>query len=128
MGLLERQLKWPDTLRIELREGSPSGRYLAGIGAESAQDVRCIVRRGDGYRYVGQGTSGPYLAALLAALDETQTADLGDAAVSPGALGSLLIEAAAGDRTQAAELCGMPRLGVGLRPRPVSGMGVSGMP
>ncbi|PWQ83616.1 hypothetical protein DKX15_22575, partial [Enterococcus faecium] len=25
-------------------------------------------------------------------------------------------EAAAGDRTQAAELCGMPRLGVGLRP------------
>lgn len=116
LGLLERQLKWPDTLRIELREGSPSGRYLAGIGAESAQDVRCIVRRGDGYRYAGQGTSGPYLAALLAALDETQTADLGDAAVSPGALGSLLIEAAAGDRTQAAELCGMPCLGVGLRP------------
>ncbi|TFF53293.1 hypothetical protein C5609_03580 [Pseudomonas putida] len=116
LGLLKRQLKWPDTLRIELREGSPGGRYLAGIGAESAEDVRCIVRRGDGYRYAGQGTSGPYLAALLSALDETQTADLGDAAVSPGALGSLLIEAAAGDRTQAAELCGMPRLGVGLRP------------
>ncbi|MDH4551128.1 NEL-type E3 ubiquitin ligase domain-containing protein [Pseudomonas sp. BN607] len=116
LGLLKRQLNWPDAMRIELREGSPSGRYLAGVGAETAHDVRYIVRHSDGYRAAGQGTSGPYLAALLAALDEAQTADLGNAAASPGTLGSLLIEAAAGDRTQAAELCGMRRLGVGLRP------------
>ncbi|HDS1767050.1 leucine-rich repeat domain-containing protein [Pseudomonas putida] len=116
LGLLKRQLNWPDTMRIEVREGSPSGRYLAGIGDEGATDVRYIVRRSDGYRYAGQGTSVPYLAAVLAALDEAQTADLGNAAGSPGTLGSLLIEAAAGDRTQAAELCGMARLGIGLRP------------
>ncbi|MFP3445066.1 NEL-type E3 ubiquitin ligase domain-containing protein [Pseudomonas sp. SIMBA_067] len=116
LGLLKRQVNWPDDLRIEVRDGSPGGRYLAGMGAEAAQDVRCIVRRSDGYHYAGQNTTGSYLAALLAALDETQTADLGDAAASPDALGTLLIEAAASDRTQAAELCGMPRLGVGLRP------------
>lgn len=128
LGLLRRQVAWPETLRIEVREGSQSGRHLASIGTEEAPDVRCIVRRSDGYRYAGHSTSGSYLAAVLAALDETQTVDLGDAGVSPDALGTLLIEAAATDRRQAAELCGMARLGAGLRPPTRLGDGRVGYP
>ncbi|MFK0091486.1 NEL-type E3 ubiquitin ligase domain-containing protein [Pseudomonas sp. NPDC090592] len=116
LGLLSLELSGPEALRIELREGSPSGRLLASIGAGEEETARCVLRRSDGYRFGDQTTSGPYLKALLAALDDVQKAALGDAAVSPSALGRHLVDAAAVDRSKAAELIGMTPLGAGLRP------------
>lgn len=126
LGLLSRRLSLPDDWRIELRDGSSSGRILASIG--EGDDVRFIVRRLDGYRYGDQKTSVTYLGALLAALDDTQKIELGDAAVSPVALGYFLAEAAFADRMQAAELCGMARHGAGLRPPSRLGDGRLGYP
>ncbi|MFJ4348033.1 NEL-type E3 ubiquitin ligase domain-containing protein [Pseudomonas sp. NPDC089401] len=116
VGLLERQLAWPDDSRLELREGNPNGLLLASIGAEKSAAVQCIVRRGSGYQAPGQVTAGEYMRALLAVLSDSQLTELGDAAVSPAALGMHLADAAAEDRALAAELCGMARRGASLRP------------
>ncbi|MFJ4068325.1 NEL-type E3 ubiquitin ligase domain-containing protein [Pseudomonas sp. NPDC089996] len=136
LGLLEREVAWPSTTRVELREGTAGGRLLASIGTQSSEDVRCIVRLEDGYRHVQQTTPGSYLRALLAALDDEQKDGLGDAALSPRALGERLAEVACQNRPQAARMCGMATQGVGLRPPlrlgdgrlgyPLSGRGPSG--
>ncbi|MFF7066102.1 NEL-type E3 ubiquitin ligase domain-containing protein [Pseudomonas sp. NPDC008258] len=116
LGLLERLNTWPDSLRVELRETSPNGRVLASAGRDGAGHVRCILRSGSEYRVVEPPLSGTFMQALLATLSDEQKSALGDAIVTPAALGERLAEAASQNRTQAAELCAMVRLGEGLRP------------
>lgn len=128
LGLLKRQLAWPDGRRLELRDGNANGRLLGSIGAEQSAVVQCIVRHGSGYQSPGQVTPGGYMRALLAVLSDEQKTELGDAAVSPSALGMHLAKAAAADRALAAELCAMARRDGILRPPRRFGDGRLGYP
>ncbi|MDQ0704449.1 Leucine-rich repeat (LRR) protein [Pseudomonas sp. W3I7] len=43
---LEKLPGWPDTLRLEVREGSYSGTLLDSIGSRTARDTRYVVKKG----------------------------------------------------------------------------------
>ena len=128
LGLLGRQLKGAEEVRIELRDNNPHGRLLASIGSENSLEIQRILRRSRGYQGVGQSTPGGYMRALLSVLSDQQKNLLGDAAVSSSALGMHLADAAAADRLLAAELCGMARRDGNLLPPRRLGDGRLGYP
>ncbi|MFJ4455516.1 NEL-type E3 ubiquitin ligase domain-containing protein [Pseudomonas sp. NPDC089392] len=120
LRLIERKLPWPDDLRIELRDGSPQGLLLLSSGLDGATRVKTIVRDqrryrlADGLDDTGVGLS--WLAAVNQCLDDTQKAAAGNSRLSLEQLRDWLLASASADRDQAAELVGIVRHGVGVRP------------
>lgn len=118
MGLIERQAPWPAQVRVELREGHQKGRLLyASQGMQNTQ-VSTIVRRPDGYRLASDAdhrASGTLLETLLRTLDEEQKTKLGSRNLQAKQLRQQLLRAAQ-DRQHAAQILGLPRIGVNLRP------------
>lgn len=122
LGLLGRMAPWPETVRVELREGNATGMLLAEQGSESASEVRCIVRARAGYRLDQGATAQPSQATdslwmvLMRCLDDTQKEQLGDPSLDERRLRQCLARQASSDRRQAAVLIGMAPIGRGLRP------------
>lgn len=51
---LEKQKGWPPQLRLEMRQRDHTGKLLASIGSESAEDVKYLVADGDQHHRPGQ--------------------------------------------------------------------------
>jgi Leucine-rich repeat (LRR) protein len=118
LGVLEELLPWPDTVGLELREGTDDGELLARQGNEDAGQVRVIVRLAEGYRLKGSTVvSQDVVEPLAQCLDSNQQALL-----QPGstftvqALRERLAEAASSDRPRAARLLGMVSSDASMRP------------
>lgn len=105
---------WPETVRVELREGAASGRLVAAAGAEQASEIRCLVRGNQGYQVAGTAKENLELSqALLRLLEDDQKALLGE---TEQALRDRLATLAADDRARAARFIGLAPVGQGLRP------------
>ncbi|MFJ3450106.1 NEL-type E3 ubiquitin ligase domain-containing protein [Pseudomonas sichuanensis] len=117
-GLVDALAPWPETVRIELRDGYAAGDLRVACGAATASDVRLIVKGRLGYRVMegpGVDRSTPQddlLQALALSFDASQSARLGDLRQ----LRERLALHAATHREQVADLLGLAPIGRGLRP------------
>lgn len=122
LGLIERKAPWPPTSCVELREGSRDGRLLFASQGEAAEPTRTIIRHEQGYALAEEGgeesavANRPLLQTVLRCLDESQKTVLGHPNLQVKQLRTWLLEAAAGDREQAARLIGLNPVGAGVRP------------
>ncbi|KRP48307.1 leucine-rich repeat-containing protein [Pseudomonas libanensis] len=111
---LEQLPGWPDTLRLEVREGSPSGALLDSIGGDSAPDKKYLVKSGPRYQAFNERgealNSVPrdgdnYYASLMHALPDQARQRLGVPNVSQSAdLRGKIIRHADRYREQAARI------------------------
>ncbi|CAG8868780.1 hypothetical protein PS627_03163 [Pseudomonas fluorescens] len=132
LALLDQWQPWPQTVRVELRQGSADGALIAQTQARAASVTRRIVRTAQGYG-VSDGQGGTSVVpelpqALLLTLDETQKVQLGDSAQSPKALAEALAMRAAEQREKLPALLGMAPQGNGIRPPVRLGDGRVGYP
>lgn len=124
LGLVQELAAWPDSLRVELREGSPEGRVLGQVGAEATQQVICIVREKSRYSIhdlTGGGqpevtTTDSLMNALLLVMGEDQKLLLGDATLSEPQLVNVLAAHARLHRDVASRLIGQVAVPGGVRP------------
>ncbi|TSD77503.1 hypothetical protein FFI16_014085 [Pseudomonas sp. KBS0710] len=103
---------WPETLRLEVRDGSPSGALLDSIGAEAANEKKYLVKRGPGFQAFNERgeelNSVPlygdnFFASLMHAMPDDARQALGVPHVSQHAmLQRKIIELADAHRAQAA--------------------------
>jgi hypothetical protein len=113
-GLLGQWLPWPESVRVELREGN-SVTALAQMGGQEASEVRVVAKGSSGYE--ARDSSGTPLAkagpndelmqALWLQLDATQRQALGEAGSSAEALAQGLAQRACDQRQTLAGLLGM---------------------
>lgn len=116
LRLLARLPRWPDTVRIELRDGSQHGPLLDSVGNAGAAESKTLVRRNGGYlAYDAQGNDlnsmppdGDNLCdALLHALPDDTRRAIGVPHVwQAEVLNENLARLAALDRQQTADLLG----------------------
>ncbi|WP_219266313.1 NEL-type E3 ubiquitin ligase domain-containing protein [Pseudomonas sp. Xaverov 259] len=103
---------WPETLRLEVRDGSPGGALLDSIGAEAANEKKYLVKRGPSYQAFNErgeelNSVPPYgdnfFASLMHAMPDDARQALGVPHVSQHAmLQRKIIELADAHRAQAA--------------------------
>ncbi|MCE7761723.1 hypothetical protein GQL56_03615 [Pseudomonas putida] len=135
-GLLGQWLSWPDTQRIELREGQPGAMSLVSMGAPSAAEVRVVAKGRHGYQaqdgsglpLQGASESDSLVQALLWQLTDAQRQALGDAGQSAAQLAQALAQRACAQRDQLATLLGMAPVGGRARPPVRLGDGRLGYP
>ncbi|PVZ43698.1 NEL-type E3 ubiquitin ligase domain-containing protein [Pseudomonas sp. CC120222-01a] len=140
-GLLGQWLSWPESVRVELREGDSF--TPAQMGGQAASEVRVIAKGPSGYE--ARDSSGKPLAnatpnddlmqALWLQLDTAQRQALGEAGTSAERLAQGLAQRACDRRQTLAELLGMAppggrvrlprRLADGRLGYPLSGRGES---
>lgn len=140
LGLVERLLPWPASVRIELREAKVDGALLASQGSAQASTVLRVVKAKGGYTLQdGPGAEhasdrDSLLRALWLSLDQAQKAQLGEGASDEQMFVDRLAASASADREQVARVIGMAPVGRGLQPPrrladgrvgyPLSGRGV----
>ncbi|MNJ24397.1 E3 ubiquitin-protein ligase SlrP [compost metagenome] len=110
LGLLAELAGWSDTVRIELRETSASGRLLASIGQPEGE-LKVIVRqRGEYLAYDAAGLQlsrdKQLLASLLKALPDRERQALNLDIQATQSLHAVLCSLAVQDRAMAARLLG----------------------
>ncbi len=130
MGLVDELAPWPDTVRLELREGSEAGELLESHGSDDAEQVRVVTRLAQGYRLTDNAAiSEDMLEPLAQCLDEGQKTILQRNSVfSVEGLRDHLTEAATGDRLRAERLLKLVPIGKGIRPPRKFGDGRVGYP
>lgn len=124
LGLVQELAAWPDSLRVELREGSPEGDVLGRVGAEVSQQVICIVREKRRYSIhdltggaqAGVTTTDSLMNALLLVMGEDQKLLLGDAMLSESQLVNVLAAHARLHRDVASRLIGQGPVPGAVRP------------
>ncbi|QXI39561.1 NEL-type E3 ubiquitin ligase domain-containing protein [Pseudomonas xantholysinigenes] len=118
LGLVSELAPWPDTVRLEVRDGTEDGTLLASQGNQDAGQTWVMIRLAEGYRLKGSATiTQDVLEPLAQCLDEHQKTSLQPGAgFSAQALRERLAEAAGSDRPRVARLLGLASTDVGLRP------------
>lgn len=119
LGLIERKAPWPDSVRVELREGSRQGLLLFASQGEAASETRVIIKHEQAYALDGKPTGnnpGSLLQVVLQCLEPEQKVALGNADLQVTQLRDALLESAAKEREQAARLIGLVPEGAGVRP------------
>lgn len=124
LGLLSDMAPWPVTERIEIREGSRTGKLVAQTAGQTASNVRLIVSNGRGYMpYDANGAllsndvNGLDLpSALLAQLGGEQKQLLGSRELTSTQLADTLSQLAFKHRDKVAALLGMASLDNAWRP------------
>ncbi|MGF6391916.1 dermonecrotic toxin domain-containing protein [Pseudomonas plecoglossicida] len=111
IGALEQLPGWTDSVRLELREGSSSGRLVHACGHEQLP-TKTVIRSKNGYE--PRNERGETLAnradifqAILNALPDSERLSLGLPIHEPQALNDALFDILASDRTKAARHLGM---------------------
>ncbi|MEG1038499.1 MAG: leucine-rich repeat domain-containing protein, partial [Pseudomonas sp.] len=120
VGLLTKLPGWSDSVRIELREDSLSGRLLASAGKADGE-LKIIVRNADGYvPYDAQGLElsrgEPLYASLLKALPDSERQALGLQIGAAQSLQTQLYATAVADRGAAASALGQQPIKPWFRP------------
>ncbi|QHG64404.2 NEL-type E3 ubiquitin ligase domain-containing protein [Pseudomonas putida] len=134
IGLLADAAPWPQGVRLELHDSE--GRVVARAGADSARQVRVIVREGATYRsfdstgslLTNDALGDTLYKALLVQMDGQQKGGLQGAGQSPAQLADWLSQRAFSQRDIAAQLIGLPPLPRGLKPPVKQGDGRLGYP
>ncbi|PTU49148.1 hypothetical protein DBB42_26805 [Pseudomonas plecoglossicida] len=117
LRLIERDAPWPDSVRIELRQGAQDGLLIFASQSETAQNVRTIVKNTQGYALAGEDSQGkPLLAAVLGCLDDEQKTRLGNRNLQLKQLRDVLAMAAEQDRNSTASLLGISGIRANIRP------------
>nr|WP_314877401.1 NEL-type E3 ubiquitin ligase domain-containing protein [uncultured Pseudomonas sp.] len=118
LQVIEQLAPWPAAVRIELREGEPSGLLLAAQGPAEATQVHLIVRTALGYLQAGAATpiEQSLMECLLLTLSEPQRVALGGAQLDAAELAAQIAAQAAADRTSSASMLGMQPIGERYRP------------
>ncbi|WDY59099.1 NEL-type E3 ubiquitin ligase domain-containing protein [Pseudomonas sp. PSKL.D1] len=124
LKLIDARAPWPQSVRVEIRQGSREGALSAQLGSDQAQTVRCLTRTDQGYLALGdQGAplaqaaaTDSLVKALLHTLEPSQKLLLGSAALDEAGLLETLLAQASGARATVATLIGMARVGEGVRP------------
>lgn len=124
IGLVHELAAWPETLRVELREGASGGPVLGQVGAELAQQVISIVRQEQGYsvhmRTVGAQANtlatDSFMNALLLCMGDEQKLLLGDAMLTEPQLVEKLAAYARDHRELSSRLIGQVPIAGGVRP------------
>ncbi|WP_434650675.1 dermonecrotic toxin domain-containing protein [Pseudomonas sp. D1-2] len=88
---LEKLPGWPDTLRLEVREGGVEGALLDSIGAEDAPQKKYLIKNGPRYQALNElgqlpDTGGNFYRSILRALPEEASSALGLSDVEQGAV------------------------------------------
>ncbi|MFL1493983.1 NEL-type E3 ubiquitin ligase domain-containing protein [Pseudomonas antarctica] len=92
---LEKLPGWPDTLRLEVREGSDSGALLDSIGSDTARDKRYLVKKGPRFQAFNErgeqlnslpAEGDNFYASLMHAMPDDARRGLGVPQVSQSAL------------------------------------------
>ncbi|WP_342622341.1 dermonecrotic toxin domain-containing protein [Pseudomonas alkylphenolica] len=110
LGLLVRLPGWTDTVRLEMREDSVSGRLLASVGM-SGGELKTLVRKGGRYTaYDAQALElskdQEIIVSLLKALPDSERRALNLDIHAVQSLRSVLYSLAVEDRARAAQLLG----------------------
>ncbi|MFJ4155997.1 NEL-type E3 ubiquitin ligase domain-containing protein [Pseudomonas sp. NPDC089752] len=117
LGLVDTLAAWPESVRVELREGGPAGELRASWGSAQANEVVLIVRHPMGYSSkVGGDEAGSLLGSLMQNMTASQQRILASAALDEQALGDRLARLAGQDRERVANMIGMAPTGRGWRP------------
>lgn len=135
LSLIGDEAPWRGT-RVEVRLGSMTGETIAHVGADTADEVRTLVRTPHGYEVVGRvadtlsssSASCSLFDALMLLLDPWQRKRLGQAAESPQALADALSYWASQRRERVAAVLGMAPIASGFRPPVRLGDGRLGYP
>ena len=117
LGLIDTLAAWPESVRVEVRNGAPAGELRALWGSVEAGDVVLIVRHAEGYSAnPGGAEKGSLLGSLMQSMSAHQQRILASAALDEQALGDRLSRLAHQDRERTAKLIGMAPIGRGWRP------------
>lgn len=135
LGLIASRAPWRN-VRIELRSESVRGEMRASAGAQSAGEVRTLLKTAVGYQALdahGQALPGAQaqdslFRALQLQLDPWQQRVLGEAGEDPEALADALAGWAREQRDRLPALLGMAPVGLGFRPPLRLGDGRLGYP
>jgi len=110
-GALEQLPGWTGSVRVELREGSSSGRLMHACGHEQLPTKK-VIRREKGYEPRNEqdetlANRVDIFQAILNALPDSERLSLGLQIHEPEALNDALFDLLAGDRAHAARALGM---------------------
>ena len=124
LGLVQQWQPWPETVRVELRQGTAQGELLAQSDAAHASETRVIVKGSAGYAAIDREDTLLATAALdddlptavWLHLDELQKLSMGDGARTGSALAQALASRAGQQRERLPHLLRMAPVGGNVRP------------
>ncbi|MDF2490276.1 MAG: leucine-rich repeat-containing protein [Pseudomonas sp.] len=136
LGLIDAIAPWSEDVRLEIRQDSWQGALIAQSTAKADAQASVIVSRQGHYHCVdatgqliaGSRLEGTLNEALLSRLGPLQKLLLGEATLTPSALGERLLEQANQSRELAAQALGMATARQGFRPPVRIGDGRIGYP
>lgn len=119
LELIDELAPWPQSVRIELRQGESGGRLLAAKGGSDASRIRCVIQTDQGYHLSDATALAPaqgYMPCLLLTLEESQKMVLGGDRMTARELGERLSRKASADRQKSAKLMGLEPIAERYRP------------